>query len=34
MAHFASLLFSEDGLVISNLKGLTLKMKWMPYPMR
>ena len=26
MAHFASLLFSKDGLVISNYKGLTLEM--------
>jgi len=34
MAHFASLLFSEDGLVINNSKGLSLEMTWMRCPVR
>jgi len=29
MAYFASLLFNEDGLVISNRKRFTLEMTWM-----
>jgi len=34
MVHFASLQFREDGLIMSNRKGLTLKMTWMRCSMR
>jgi len=34
MAYFAHLLFSEDRLVMSKRKGLTLKMTWMCCAMR